>query len=181
MSENRNQNTSAASGETGATAQTAGDPHRRLKDAFGRFSTGVGIAACYHGKDEPAAITINSFSSVSLEPPLVLWCIDRDASSFGAFMASDSYAVSILRADQQSIANRYAGYPDPETVPPRFKTGTSGAPVLTDALAWFDCRIWARYEAGDHVILVGEIIDFAAGSGAPLTYFASRFGVGPTV
>ncbi len=181
MSENRNRNTSVAGGEASDTDPMIGDPHRPLKDAFGRFSTGVGIAACHHDDEGPVAITINSFSSVSLDPPLVLWCIDRDASRFAAFMASDSYSVSILRANQQPIANRFAGYPDPESVPPRFATGTSGAPVLTDALAWFDCRVWARYDAGDHVILVGEILDFDAGSGAPLTYFASRFGVGPVV
>ena len=96
-------------------------------------------------------------------------------------MAAESYGVSVLRADQQEASNafaRLAGALAPEAA---FETWTTGAPVLKTRLAGFDCRIAQRHEAGDHVVLVGEVMQFDACPGAPLLYFASRYAAGPEV
>ena len=106
------------------------DQHRALKDAFGRFATGIGLAACKKEAGGYAAITINSFTSVSLDPPLVLWCVEKRASSYPDFMAADSYSVSILNATQKSISERFARYqPDPLTEK-EIDIWDTGAPLL---------------------------------------------------
>lgn len=155
------------------------DAFRPLKDAFGRFATGIGVASCIGENGERIAMTINSFASVSLEPPLVLWCIEKRASCYSAFMAADAYAVTILRASQQAQSDRFAGYkPDP-LQPEEYETWETGAPVLSKRLAGFDCRVAARHQAGDHVILVGEVLKFDHREGHPLMYFASNYLKGP--
>ena len=151
------------------------DKFRPLKDAFGRFATGIGVAACRNADGSIAAITINSFTSVSLEPPLVLWCVDIHASAYASFMSGDSYGVSILRADQQEVSERFARYQPNPLVESEVEAWTTGAPILKNRLAGFDCKIVARHKAGDHVILVGEIVRFDSAKGAPLVYFASNY------
>ncbi len=151
------------------------DKFRPLKDAFGRFATGIGVAACRNDDGSFSAITINSFTSVSLDPPLVLWCIENRASVFPAFMSGDSYSVSILRADQQAVSERFARYQPEALSENEVEIWATGAPVLKDRLAGFDCKISARHKAGDHVILVGEIVQFDSAQGAPLVYFASNY------
>ena len=151
------------------------DPFRPLKNAFGRFTTGVGVASCVAKDGGASIITINSFTSVSLAPPLVLWCIERRASAYEHFAAADHYAVSILRADQAETCMRFARYnPDPLSASEK-EVWESGAPLLTDRLAGFDCKVVARHDAGDHVILVGEVLKFDSVSGDPLVYYASNF------
>ena len=153
------------------------DKHRLLKDAFGRFATGIGVAGCAKNGGGYAALTINSFTSVALSPPLVLWCIETKASSYSAFMAADGYSVSILRADQQDLSSRFANY-NPELNPEEVELWDTGAPILKDRLAAFDCKIHARHKAGDHVILVGEVVRFDSQEGAPLVYYKSNYYTG---
>lgn len=155
------------------------DPYRALKDAFGRFSTGVAIATCVNRAGGYTAITINSFASVSLEPPLVLWCLEMRASTFDEFAASQSYAVSILSDAQQSVSERFASHSPAPLAPGEIETWRTGAPILKERLAGFDCEVADRHRSGDHVILVGRIVHFDSQPGAPLTYFASRYGRGP--
>ena len=156
------------------------DQFRPLKDAFGRFATGIGVAACRKGEDGFAAITINSFTSVSLEPPLVLWCIENRASVYPDFMAADSYAISILGASQKSFSERFAQYDAKPLASDEIDLWETGAPLLKNRIAGFDCRISMRHKAGDHVILVGEVVRFDSNDGAPLIYYASNYheGVG---
>lgn len=151
------------------------DKYRPLKNAFGRFATGIAVAACRGENLGVTAITINSFTSVSLEPPLVLWCLETRASSYSAFMAAGAYGVSILRADQQSVSQRFAHFVPNGPRDDEFESWTTGAPILKQRLAGFDCRIVARHEAGDHVILVGEVVRFDSFTGAPLLYYASNY------
>jgi len=155
------------------------DPHRPLKNAFGRFATGIAIATCANARGGYTAITINSFTSVSLEPALVLWCLEGKASSFGDFMAAPSYAISILAADQQALAERFARHEPQSLQPHELELWLTGAPVLAGRLAGFDCKVVDRHRSGDHVILVGEVAQFDAFDGAPLMYFASRYAKGP--
>lgn len=151
------------------------DKYRPLKDAFGRFATGIGVAACRDKDGSMAALTINSFTSVSLEPPLVLWCLENRASSYSAFMTAQSYGISFLRADQQELSNRYANFLPDGPSEAEFESWDTGAPVLKERLAGFDCKIVARHDAGDHVILVGEVVRFDSVQGAPLIYYASTY------
>ncbi|MGE0408189.1 MAG: flavin reductase family protein [Amphiplicatus sp.] len=159
------------------------DPFRPLKDAFGRYATGVAIAGCAApnagGGGAPTLLTINSFASVSLAPPLVLWCIERRTSVFPDFMAADGYSINILHAGQQSLSERFAKHAPPPLPADDYEIWETGAPILKDRLAAFDCRIAERHIAGDHVILVAEIVRFESRGGAPLLYYASRYAKGP--
>ncbi len=155
------------------------DPYRPLKNAFGRFETGVAVAACRNSRGDFTAITINSFTSVSLDPPLVLWCIENKAAAFADFSSSLSYSISILNDAQQSVSERFAAHLPAPLAPGEYETWKTGAPVLKDRLAGFDCEIIDRHRSGDHLILVGKVVAFDSKAGAPLTYFASRYGKGP--
>ncbi|MEL7492108.1 MAG: flavin reductase family protein [Pseudomonadota bacterium] len=155
------------------------DPYRPLKNAFGRFATGVTIVSCKPEGADPVAITVNSFTSVSLDPSLVLWCLETRASTFEAFMSADNYAVSVLRASGEGLSNRFADHaPTPLSADER-EVWITGAPILKDRLAAFDCRVVDRHRSGDHVILVGKVLKFDAHNGAPLLYFASNYAEGP--
>ena len=151
------------------------DKFRPIKDAFGRFATGVGVAACQKQGGGYAALTVNSFTSVSLTPPLVLWCIETKASSFPAFMAAESYSVNILKAEQQALSDRFAQFNAAPLDDDEFETWKTGAPILKERLAAFDCKIFERHKAGDHVILVGEVVQFDSTDGNPLVYYASNY------
>lgn len=151
------------------------DIYRPIKNAFGRFATGIAVAGCIGTDNQPVAITINSFTSVSLTPPLVLWCLENRASSYPAFMAAPSYSVSILSSEQQRVSNRFASFEGEPLSDGEFETWQTGAPVLKDRLAAFDCKIVDRHKAGDHVILVGEVVQFDSYEGHPLIYFASNY------
>lgn len=155
------------------------DPFRPLKDAFGRFATGVCVAACADGRGGITAITINSFTSVSLDPPLVLWCIEKKASTFPAFASAASYSVSILGDAQQAISERFARHEPQPLAPHEYEIWRTGAPILKERLAGFDCEIVDRHQSGDHVILVARVVQFDSFAGAPLLYFASRYAKGP--
>ncbi|MCB2113873.1 MAG: flavin reductase family protein [Parvularculaceae bacterium] len=155
------------------------DPFRPLKDAFGRFATGVCVAACENGRGGFTAITVNSFTSVSLAPPLVLWCIEKKASAFADFDAARAYSISVLKSDQRETSERFARHEPPMLEPEEFTVWKSGAPILRDRLAGFDCEIVDRHQSGDHVILVGRVIEFDCVDGAPLLYYASSYADGP--
>lgn len=132
-----------------------------FKAVLGRWATGVAVVTTSDetgtGTGEPVGLTVNSFASVSLEPPLVLFSIDRTTKSFPAFQAAGSFAVNLLRADQQDVSNRFA---DPDAV--RFRddaveTWVTGSPILAACLAALDCTVHARHDGGDHVIIVGRV------------------------
>ena len=155
------------------------DPYRAHKDAFARYPTGVTVVSCAPPGRAPLAITVNSFTSVSLAPTLVLWCIDKASSVFAAYEASGNYAVSVLAHDQAEASNRYAtpGRHDvPEAEAEVYETG---APLLRGRLAGFDCRVEARHDAGDHVILVGRVAHFDSRAGKPLIYAGRQYLEGP--
>lgn len=138
----------------------------------------MAIASCVSPRGAFRAITINSFTSVSLDPPLVLWCIESRASAFADFVAAGSYAISILSAEQQGLSERFASHAPEAIVASEVEIWKTGAPVLKGRLAGFDCEVVDRHRSGDHVILVAHVVQFDSSPGAPLTYFASRYGKG---
>lgn len=146
------------------------DPFKPLKNAFARYPTGVTVVSCRPEGGEPVGLTVNSFTSVSLEPALVLWCVDHRSSLFEAFSKADSYAVSILAADQKELSNRFATPGRHLIAEDEAESFVTGSPLLSGRLAGFDCRIVERLGGGDHSILVGEVKHFDSRDGAPLIY-----------
>lgn len=147
-----------------------------FRAVLGRYATGVAVVTTRDQAGVPVGLTVNSFTSVSLDPPLVLFCLDRAAGSEPAFAASDCFAVNILGDDQCPVSMRFADpvaqrFVDDLTI--RWETG---APVLTDALAALDCRMHARYDGGDHVILVGRVVRAEVlADASPLVYWRGGY------
>jgi len=141
----------------------------QLRRALGCFATGVAIVTTYHeGKRE--GLTVNSFSSVSLDPPLVLWSLQRRAASFRNFLVSGRFVVNILEAGQRRLSAHFARpHPDKfEGV--SFADGLGGCPVLQDSLAWFECRTESAVEGGDHLVFIGCVERASFREGAPLVF-----------
>lgn len=150
------------------------DTRRALRDALGRFATGVTVITC-HGPDGPIGITVNSFASVSLDPALVLWSVDRASSRAAAFVAAETFAIHILGREERDIAARFtrngASFDGID-----WTAGPDGLPILNGSLARFDCARHAIHEGGDHLILVGEVRRAAFRDGAPLVFSQGHFG-----
>lgn len=151
-----------------------------FRHVVGRFATGVSVVAVDQGGTWHG-MTVNSFTSVSLDPVLVLFCCERDASLHDPLLASGLWSVSVLGVDQEDAArwfatrerrgaDQFAGW--------RVRaSAVTRAPVLGDCLAWFDCRTWAVYDGGDHAIVVGEVLDLGLvrGDAPALLYFRGRY------
>ena len=147
---------------------------RALRDALGRFATGVTVITC-RGPDGPLGITVNSFASVSLDPALVLWSVDRASSRAAAFVAADTYAIHILGREERDIAARFtrngASFDGLN-----WTSGPDGLPVLNGTLARFECARHATHDGGDHLILIGAVRRAALRNGAPLIFSQGHFG-----
>lgn len=147
---------------------------RQLRDALGRFATGVTVVTTRTARG-PLGITANSFSSVSLDPPLVLWSPARRSSRFPAFEAASHFAVHVLSAAQRALAEAFSrpgeGWPAGLASTP----GIAGLPLLPDCAARFECRHDAAHEGGDHLIVVGEVLRIAEADLPPLLFHRGRF------
>ena len=147
---------------------------RELRDVLGSFATGVVVVTTLGDGGAPVGLTINSFNSVSLDPPLVLWSLALTAPSLGAFRAHDAFAVNILSRDQADLCMRFARPSDDKFAGVSWRPGLKGVPVLNDAHAHLECRTWRHYEGGDHEIIIGEVMALAATDTAPLVYHRGR-------
>ena len=147
-----------------------------FRSALGMFATGVTIVTARTAQGSLVGLTANSFNSVSLSPPLVLWSLSRSAGSMAAFSTGSHYAINILAADQQALAQRFATRHADRFADVAFVEGQSGAPLLTGTVASFECFNRSRYVEGDHVIFVGEVerCSHQAGS-SPLLYHGGKF------
>ena len=140
------------------------------------FATGVTIVTARTPAGQLVGLTANSFNSVSLNPPLVLWSLSRAASSMAAFSEGSHYAINILAADQKELAERFSSKHADRWDAVVFDEGVAGAPLLAGAAASFECFNRSRYEEGDHVIFVGEVERCSHREGAaPLLYHGGRF------
>ena len=162
---------------------TSAEPSRRdpadpsaLRAALGRFATGVTIITARGFDGAPAGFTANSFNSVSLDPPLILWSLARSSPRLGVYRAAEHYAVNILAAGQADLAARFARRDVDRFAGVAWEEGLGGAPVIGGALAAFECAHEAVYPAGDHELFIGRVMACRAGEGAPLAFFAGRFG-----
>ena len=161
---------------TRALRPASGFSPQEFRAALGMFATGVTIVTARDAAGLPVGITANSFNSVSLAPPLVLWSLARVAGSMPAFERGSHYAINILAADQHALALRFSAKAIDRFAGVPFKVGPSGAPVLDGAAAVFECFNRSRYEEGDHVIFVGEVERCAHRPGAqPLIFHGGRY------
>jgi flavin reductase (DIM6/NTAB) family NADH-FMN oxidoreductase RutF len=148
----------------------------QLRNAFGRFATGVCVITAHPEGFDPLGMTINSFSSVSLDPPLLLWSLQNDSECVPAFNATNRFAVNILTSEQLEQSKQYARKGEHSLKPDHFRIGTTGLPILRDTLASFECELWQRYDGGDHVILVGKVLAVESGGEAkPLLFFSGAY------
>lgn len=145
---------------------------RKFRNALGCFTTGVAVITTQVAGREPIGITINSFSSVSLDPPLILWSLDKKSDTLPVFEAATSFTVNVLREDHKDLSSRLARQGDHGLEGLATRIGASnGCPMIEDALAHFECSVEARHEAGDHIIMIGRVLHYEyAEDGQPLLY-----------
>ena len=148
---------------------------KAFRQALGAFPTGVAVIIASEGAHN-TGITVNSFTSVSLDPPLVLWCLAKDSQRYDVFVGAPRFTISILGTEHEEVSSRLArqgehrlgGFP---------LTGTSlGVPVLSEALATFECEHHGAQDGGDHTILLGKVLRFSRREGAPLIFHGGRYG-----
>jgi flavin reductase (DIM6/NTAB) family NADH-FMN oxidoreductase RutF len=157
-------------------ASAPGFSQLQFRAALGMFATGVTIVTARGPGGAPVGITANSFNSVSLSPPLVLWSLARIAGSMPAFESGSHYAINILAAEQHALAVRFGKKAIDRFAGVAFREGAGGAPVLEGSAAVFECFNRSRYEEGDHVIFVGEVEHCERRPGAqPLIFHGGRY------
>ena len=146
--------------------------------ALGNFATGVTIVTASDEAEQWVGVTANSFNSVSLEPPLILWSLDRSAWSLPTFEQADHFVVNVLAEHQLDISNRFARQGEPNKfhgVP--IYMGVGNTPVLSDSSVSFQCRKKFTYDGGDHLIFVGEVVDFASTDKPALLYYRGNYAI----
>ena len=147
-----------------------------LKQVLSQRASGVAIVTARAG-DRIHGMTVSAFSEVSLVPPLVLVCAEKSSHTHPVIAQGGVFALNVLAAGQQALSNRFASKQDEERrfVGLDYDTGVTGAPLLRDTLATLDCRVRAAHDAGDHVIYVGEVVDFRRSQREPLVYWRSEY------
>ena len=149
---------------------------RDLRDALGTFATGVTIVTAWdEGEDAPVGVTASSFNSVSLDPPLVLWSVGKNALSAQVLTTNERFAIHVLNAEQSDLANRFAKSGTDKFGPTDYARDGQGVPVLADFASRFDCALEAVHEGGDHFIIVGRVMGIARGGGEPLVFHGGGF------
>jgi len=150
------------------------DP-RDLRNAFGSFMTGVTVVTAYGNDGAPIGFTADSFTSVSLDPPMVLVCLAKTSKNYDALVAAEGFAVNILAETQIDISNTFARPVDDRFATVDWQNGPHGSPVIADVSAWFDCAMHKTVEAGDHVILIGTVMAFDQTANPGLGYASGAY------
>ena len=150
---------------------------KAFRNALGEFATGVAVITAESSTGDPIGMTMSSFNSVSLNPPLVLFSVDRRAHSLDAMQKAKHFAVNILGREQEEISNRFARALSDKWLNVKLTAGYSQAPLITGALAHFECKPYAQYDGGDHIIFVVQVTRFSVrpGDPAPLVFFRGRY------
>jgi flavin reductase (DIM6/NTAB) family NADH-FMN oxidoreductase RutF len=148
----------------------------QFRAALGTFATGVTIVTARDAAGLPVGITANSFASVSLDPPLVLWSLGNAANSLPIFSGNSHYVINVLSAEQAHLAQRFSKRSENPFEGVDYVLSRTGQPILTGVSAWFECHNRSRYPEGDHVIFVGEVEECAFDPQASLIFHAGQFG-----
>lgn len=146
-----------------------------FRNALSRFASGVSVVTTKDGDGRFQGITVSAFSSVSLDPPLILVCIENTTASHVALSHSGAFVVNVLNASQTHISERFASLVQDKFDEVEFVLGEHGIPVLDDCLANLECRLVDNFEVGDHTIFIGEVEETRINEGDPLLYFRSDY------
>ncbi len=138
-----------------------------FRNALGLFATGITVITSMDG-DTPMGLTANSFNSVSLDPPLVLWSMAKSSSMLSAYQKAPGFCIHVLGSDQQELSNRFAGRAEDRFANLDWQKSQLGLPLISGCVAHFECRSEHQYEGGDHIIFVGRVESYAADAARPV-------------
>lgn len=147
-----------------------------FRSVLGRLASGISVITMPGTDGRDHGITVTALCSVSLEPPLLLACVDRTATVYPHLVAARHFAVNLLARDQEELSRRFAATVDDRFEGVAFERGLAGTPLLDDALAHIECAMWAQYDGGDHTIFVGHVERAAAREAHPLLYYRGQYG-----
>lgn len=151
-----------------------------FRNALGQFATGVTVITTVDDEESPVGVTASSFNSVSLDPPLVLWSLAKDSGSLSAYQNSGHFCVHVLAAQHEEISGQFAARRTDKFQGIAWQAGQLGSPLLPEFAARFQCKSTYQYEGGDHVIFVGEVIDFETRDEPPLVFHKGRYATART-
>jgi flavin reductase (DIM6/NTAB) family NADH-FMN oxidoreductase RutF len=155
--------------------QAAADPRLALRSALGRFATGVTVISAQTDGNHVHCMTVNSFTSLSLDPPLILWTLRTHSARYKTFSQTEEFSVSVLAETQIDIARRHAAPPPDGIAHREWKAYLKGCPIIEGASAHFICKGHTEVNKGDHVILIGEVTEFAEHHYPPLVFMGGKY------
>ena len=148
----------------------------KFRSVLGRFASGITVITALDTDGRDVGMTVSAFCSVSLEPPLVQACVDHSASMYDALLKAERFGVNVLAADQEALSRRFASVDSSHRFDGLgYSRGESGVVLLDDALAHMECRVFARHEAGDHTLFIGEVEQASAEDARPLLYYRGGY------
>jgi 3-hydroxy-9,10-secoandrosta-1,3,5(10)-triene-9,17-dione monooxygenase reductase component len=160
----------------GFASAANGIEEARFRQVLGHFATGVTVVTCM-SSGRPLGLSVNSFTSVSLDPPLVAFCVSRRSSTWPLLRESGMFCVNVLAEDQEALSRTFAAPGRERFLGIGWRPAPSGAPVLAGVLAWVDCTVEAEYDAGDHLIVVGRVQELdLLQEGRPLVFYRGGYG-----
>jgi flavin reductase (DIM6/NTAB) family NADH-FMN oxidoreductase RutF len=159
----------------GAPTHAAGVSSEEFRRACGRFATGVAVVSVVDERGTTHGLTVSSFTSVSLNPPLILICLGHEVTMIEAFRRASHFGISILREESRAISARFATKGLDKFDGVAWRPGGTGVPLIDCALTTIECETHQRFTSGDHDILVGRVVATRVEEGAPLIYYASRY------
>jgi flavin reductase (DIM6/NTAB) family NADH-FMN oxidoreductase RutF len=146
-----------------------------FRNSLGNFATGVAIVTVQCGDKGDLGLTINSFASVSLDPPLVLWSINRNSDLFETFIGTETFTVNILNENQQDFSNQFSKKEEHSLEAYDWERTQNGCKYVPDSLAHFDCETYEQLDGGDHIIFVGKVTHFESRGGKPLLFAQGKY------
>lgn len=149
---------------------------RQFRDALAQHATGVTVICANAGEGKYAGFTANSFNSVSLDPPLVVWSLAQRSTSLPTFEAAERYTINVLASDQAELARRFSRPHADRFAGVPLRLGWANAPLIEGCVAWFECRHHAQFQVGDHHLFVGEVVTCERAAGSGLVFHHRQFG-----
>lgn len=148
---------------------------KEFRNTLGQFATGVTIITTLNAAKEPIGITVSSFNSLSMEPPMILWSLAKSAYSLPAFQHASHFNVHVLSAEQDQLSNSFARPGTDKFLNINYIKGLEGTPILNKCAALFECRTAHQYDGGDHIIFVGEVLEFNSSKKKPLVFHLGQY------
>ncbi len=148
---------------------------REIRNMMGHFATGVTVITTKDSAGKAFGLTVNSFTSLSLNPPLVIVCVDRTVDCYSCFDETKVFAVNVLSEDQEELSRRFATKGIEKFEGIQWRMGENGAPLLEGVIGTIECKVTHSYEGGDHTIFLGEILSATAKGDRPLLFFKGKY------